>query len=74
MPGNEDADNAAREALDENLDKTEEYLPQDLANWITEQHKEQQQTQWEQIGYEIINQKQQRTKRNNTNEMKRRDH
>jgi ribonuclease HI len=43
IPGNEEADNAAREALNENLDRT--YPPQDLANWITEQHEDQQQTQ-----------------------------
>jgi hypothetical protein len=30
------------------LNKTEEYPPQDLANWITEKHEEQKQTQWEQ--------------------------
>jgi hypothetical protein len=41
IPGNEKVDNKAREALEENLDKTEE-------NWITEQHEEQQQTLWEQ--------------------------
>jgi hypothetical protein len=29
-------DNAARETLDENLNKNEEYPPQDSANWITE--------------------------------------
>jgi hypothetical protein len=45
IPENEDAENAAREALDENLNKTEEYSPEDLANWITEQHEKQQKTQ-----------------------------
>jgi hypothetical protein len=41
--GNEEADNAAKESLDENLEKPEEYPPQDLANWMTQQHEEQQQ-------------------------------
>jgi hypothetical protein len=41
IPGNEEADNVARKALNENLDKTKEYPPQDLVNWITEQHEEQ---------------------------------
>jgi hypothetical protein len=41
VPSHE-ADNAAKEALNENLDRTEEYPPQDLANWIAEQHEEQQ--------------------------------
>jgi hypothetical protein len=31
IPENEEPDNAAKESLDENLDKTEEYLPYDLA-------------------------------------------
>jgi hypothetical protein len=47
----------AREALNENLDKTEEYPPQDLANWINEQHEKQQQTLWEQTGSEMRNRK-----------------
>jgi hypothetical protein len=68
IPGNEKANNAEREELNENPDKTEEYPPQDLANWITEKHEEQQQT-----GSEMRNQKQQRTKRNDTSKMKRRD-
>jgi hypothetical protein len=46
------------------VDKTKEYLPQDLVNWITKQHEEQQQTQWEQTGSEM--RKPQRTKRNDT--------
>jgi hypothetical protein len=64
IPGNEEADNAVRESLNKNLDKTEEYPLQDLVNWITEQHEEQQQTQWVQTGSEKRNQKPQRTKRN----------
>jgi ribonuclease HI len=39
IPRNKEADNAAREALDENLDKTEEYPPQGLGE--LEQHEEQ---------------------------------
>jgi hypothetical protein len=73
IPENEKADSAAREALDEHLDITEEYPSQDLANWITEQQEENQQTQWEQNGSEMRNRKPQRTKRNDTSEMKRRD-
>jgi hypothetical protein len=69
IPGDEKADSAAREALDEYLDRTEEYLLQDLVNWITAEN---QQTHWEQNGSEIKNQKPQRTKRNNTSEIERR--
>jgi hypothetical protein len=73
IPGNIKSGNAVREAFNENLDRTKEYPLQDLANWITEQHEEQQQTQWEQTGSQMRNQKPLRTKRNNTSEMKRRD-
>jgi transposase InsO family protein len=42
IPENEEVDNAVREALNKNLDRTEEYPP----NWITEQQEEQQKIQW----------------------------
>jgi archaellum component FlaD/FlaE len=60
----------AKESLDENLEKTEEYPPQGLANRITKQHEEQQQRKWEQTDSEIRNRKQQKTRRNFTSEMK----
>jgi hypothetical protein len=47
IPGNKKADSAAKEALDEQLEKTEEYLPPDLAKWISQQLEENQQTHWE---------------------------
>jgi hypothetical protein len=59
IPGNEEAVNAAKESLDENLEETEEYPPQDLANWMTQQHEEQQQRKWEQTVSELKNRKQQ---------------
>jgi hypothetical protein len=37
IPANEKADSATKEALDEQLDRTEEYPPQDLTICITEQ-------------------------------------
>jgi hypothetical protein len=40
IPESEKADSAAREAHAEYLNRTKEYPPQDLANWITEQHGE----------------------------------
>jgi hypothetical protein len=53
IPGNEKVDLAAREALDEQLDRIEEYPPQDLANWIAKQLEENQQTHWEQNDSEM---------------------
>jgi hypothetical protein len=47
--------------------------PQDLANWITEQQEKNQQAQWVQNGSEMQNPTPQRTKRNDTSELKRRD-
>jgi hypothetical protein len=72
IPGNKKADNAVTEAFNENLDRTKKYPLQDLVNGITEQHEEQQQTQWE-TGSQMRNRKPQRTKRNDTSEMKKRD-
>jgi ribonuclease HI len=40
---NKEVDNVAKESLDKNLEKTQEYPPQDLANWMTQEHEEQQQ-------------------------------
>jgi ribonuclease HI len=45
IPVNENADSAAKKALDEQLDRTEEYHPQDLTKW----------THWEQNGSKIRN-------------------
>jgi hypothetical protein len=60
---NKEVDYAAKESLDENLEKTEEYTPQDLVNWMTQQHEEQQQRKWEQTDSEMRNRKQQKTTR-----------
>jgi ribonuclease HI len=61
IQGNEKADSVAKEALDEQLDRTKEYPPQDLTKWITGQLEENQQTHWEQNGSEMRNQKPHRT-------------
>jgi hypothetical protein len=37
IPGNENADHAAKEALDEDILTTERYPPDDLKKWLTEQ-------------------------------------
>jgi ribonuclease HI len=37
IPGNEKADQAAKEALDENIPTTKRYLPDDLKKWLTEE-------------------------------------
>jgi hypothetical protein len=71
IPRNEKADKAAKEALDEQLDRTEEYPPQDLAKWIIQQLDENQQTHWEQNDSEMRNPKTHRTKSNDTSAMKR---
>jgi ribonuclease HI len=55
IPGNEQADSAAKEALDEQIDRPEEYPPQDLAKWTAQQLEENQQTPWEQNGAEMRN-------------------
>jgi hypothetical protein len=70
IPGKGETDNVAKESLDENLEKTEEYPPQGLANRITKQHEEQQQRKWEQTDSKIRNRKQQKTRRNVTSVMK----
>jgi hypothetical protein len=57
---------AAKEALDEQLDRTKVYPPQDLAD-------QDQQTHWEQNASEMRNRKTHRTKSNDTSAMKRRD-
>jgi hypothetical protein len=59
--------------LHEQLDRTEEYPPQDLAKWITQQLDENQQTHWEQNASEMRHRKTHRTKSNDTSAMKRRD-
>jgi hypothetical protein len=73
IPGNEEADDVAKESLDDNLEKTEKYPPQDLANWMAQQLEEQQQRKWEQTDSEMRNRKQHKTRRNETSEMTRRD-
>jgi hypothetical protein len=47
--GNKETNNVAKKSFDDNVGKTEEYPPQDLANWMTQQQLEQQQRKWEQI-------------------------
>jgi ribonuclease HI len=37
IPGNDKADQAAKEALDENIPTTKRYLPDDLKKWLTEE-------------------------------------
>jgi hypothetical protein len=37
IPGNEKADQAAKEALDEDISTTERYPPDDLKKWLTEE-------------------------------------
>jgi ribonuclease HI len=37
IPGNEKADQAAKEALDEDIPTTERYPPDDLKKWLTEE-------------------------------------
>jgi hypothetical protein len=73
IQGNEKADSVAKEALDEQLDTTEEYPPQDLTKWITEQLEGNPQTHWEQYGSEMRNRKPHRTNSIDTSAMKRRD-
>jgi hypothetical protein len=37
IPGNEKTDQAAEEALDEDMSTTERYPPDDLKKWLTEE-------------------------------------
>jgi hypothetical protein len=41
--GNENADTAAKEALNERIQSTEKYPQRDLAKWIDRKHQEEQQ-------------------------------
>jgi hypothetical protein len=47
IPGNEAADYAAKEALNEETHHTEPYPPQDLIAWIRVKHVQEQQEKWE---------------------------
>jgi hypothetical protein len=46
IPGNETADDAATEKLNEETHHTETYPPQDLIEWIKEKHEQDQQEKW----------------------------
>jgi ribonuclease HI len=43
IPGNETADDAEKEALNEEIHHTETYPPQDLIKWMKEKHEQEQQ-------------------------------
>jgi hypothetical protein len=43
IPGNEAADEVAKEALDEEIQHNEKYHPQDLIKWMKNKHQEEQQ-------------------------------
>jgi hypothetical protein len=47
IPGNEAADDTAKEALNEETHHTETYPPQGLIAWIKEKHEQAQQEKWE---------------------------
>jgi hypothetical protein len=47
IPSNETADEVVKEALDEDIQHKEKYLPQDLIKWMKDKHQEEQQKQWE---------------------------
>jgi hypothetical protein len=47
IPKNETADDAAKEALNEEIHHPETYPPQDLMEWIKEKHEQEQQEKWE---------------------------
>jgi hypothetical protein len=47
IPGNETADEAAKEALDEKIQQYEKYPPQDLIKWMKNKNQEEQQEKWE---------------------------
>jgi DNA-binding transcriptional MocR family regulator len=68
---NEKADSAAKKALDEQIDRTEEYPPQDKMDYP--QLEENQQTHWEQNGTEMRNRKPHTTNSIDTSAMKRRE-
>jgi ribonuclease HI len=42
IPGNETSGEAAKEALDEKIQHNEKYPPQDLIQWMKNQHQEEQ--------------------------------
>jgi ribonuclease HI len=47
IPGNQTSDDAAKEALNEEIHHTETYPLQDLIKWIKEKHEQEQQEKWE---------------------------
>jgi ribonuclease HI len=53
IPSNENADTAAKEALNERIQSTKKYPPQDLTKWIDRKHQVEQQEKWNNMAKEI---------------------
>jgi hypothetical protein len=53
IPDNENADQAAKEALDEDISTTERYPPDDLKKWLTEEDFKKREQRWENGNNEI---------------------
>jgi hypothetical protein len=73
ISGNEKADNAAKESLDEEIQNTEKYPPQDLVKWITQQERKNNKKTWEQTNSEMKNRIQLKARSNITSTMARKE-
>jgi hypothetical protein len=54
FPGNETTDEAAKEALDEEIQHYEKYPPQDLIKWMKNKHQKEQQEKWKRSTSTIV--------------------
>jgi hypothetical protein len=73
IPGNEAADDAVIEALNEGTHHTETYPPHDLIAWIKEKHEQEQQEKWENSTTTMKERKPHHTMNTNTKTMTRRE-
>jgi hypothetical protein len=73
IPGNEKADQAAKEALDEDIPTTERYPPDDLKKWLTEEVFKKRDQRWQNGNNEMKERKPDIDREEDTKEMPRKE-